>query len=241
MIAASITIEECRLITRAGLQNTFAREPTEDDPGGASSRGWKSDELPERIDGEFFPNEASIFKALELISPGCVKYVILGQDPYFASNNPGTPEEVPAAIGVAFGINNGYHPIPKSLVRIKKHIYRDGIGPSDLTEWAKGKGVLLLNAALTVPKPDVGRKGRRYAGRHLKYWSAFTCSVLKQVVETNPNAIMIAWGCPARDILIKVLGEDSPSLIWSHHPMASVHGANSFAQSWAKFPDLKLS
>ncbi len=227
------------MVRKAELIDIFVRQPTGDDQGGAAWQGWNPPEsaFPEEIEGEFWPDRNHIFRALELISPENVRYLILGQDPYFVSTNPGHPNDVPAAIGIAFGVNNAFLPVPRSLLRIKQYIYPGGQGQSDLVEWATRHGVLLLNAALTVPRP-LGNDGRRQARRHLKLWRDFTRNVIQQLRLANPNAVLTAWGCPARDRLSESLGVNGPTVPWFYHPVASIAGENSFAQFWAEFPEL---
>lgn len=200
----------------------------------ARAKGWRvtKDVLPEFVPEPFFPKREDIFRALECVSPSEVKFLILGQDPYFVSTEHGEP----AATGIAFAVNDSYLPRPTSLTRIMTKVYGKGNGLPSLLDWVEEKGILLLNAALTVPRPDETRSGRQCAGGHLALWSAFTKAIVTQVKQASPNVQMVAWGCDARDTLCKALGEDwrsdDCSVAWSYHPVASSAGARSFTRFW---------
>jgi uracil DNA glycosylase len=196
----------------------------------ARCKGWnflKAD-LPECIDEPFFPLPENLFKALELVAPDQVKFVIVGQDPYFSE-----VAEKPIATGVAFGVPEGVQP-PTSLARLKSHVYLKGGGRNDLTDLVATKGVLLINAALTVP----GTGKRSAAGRHLKlkYWDRFFAAILTQARSTQPSPAVVAWGVGSMQCVAQALHMDwnhpLPRCVWSYHPVASKAGPNSFAQFW---------
>src|SRR5512138_5864 len=107
-----------------------------------------------------FPPGPSIFNAFNHTPFPQVKVVLLGQDPYHGYGQ---------AHGLCFSVPEGI-PKPPSLVNIFKEIQADlGIAPpphGNLTKWAN-KGVLLLNATLTVRENQ--------AGSHQgKGWETFT-------------------------------------------------------------------
>lgn len=196
----------------------------------ARCKGWnflKAD-LPECIDEPFFPPPANLFKALELVAPDQVRFVLVGQDPYFSE-----VAQEPIATGVAFGVRAGLQP-PKSLARLKSHVYSKAGGSNELTDWAVAKGVLLINAALTVP----GTGKRSAAGRHLKlkYWDRFFAAILIQARSTKPCPAVVAWGLGSKQCVAQVLNMDwehpLPGCVWSYHPVASKVGPNSFTQFW---------
>lgn len=131
------------------------------------------------------PPAASIFRAYELVPPGAVRVVILGQDPY------PTPGH---AHGLAFSYR-GAGARPRSLSNIFAELTRDlGIaapeGGGDLTPWAR-QGVLLLNAVLTV------RAGQ--AGAHRgRGWERLTSATIDCVVRQAAPVVFLLWGNVAR-------------------------------------------
>ena len=150
--------------------------------------------FPPDIEEEVFPHPDNIFKALSLISPAEVKFLILGQDPYFTSTADG-----PDATGVAFAISPTRTKRPHSLNRILKKVYQGRHGNPELTDWVSVRGVLLLNAALTVPAGN----GPKRARAHLEggMWNKFVGSIISQVRRANPDAVSIAWGVETRKIM----------------------------------------
>lgn len=130
--------------------------------------------------GEIFPPAASRYRALELVAPGDVKVVILGQDPY---HGPGQ------AMGLAFSVPPGIR-TPPSLANIFKELRADlGVAPpsnGDLTRWAR-QGVLLLNTSLSV------RSGE--PASHAGYgWDAMTEALLRHVSSVAPPSAFLLWG-----------------------------------------------
>ena len=195
--------------------------------GEAKLKGWEVDinNFPDLPDERFYPKPLDLFKALELIRPDAVRYLVLGQDPYFTASN-----DVPDAIGIAFALNSENPKFPPSLQRILKHIHSNKEGKKDLTDWITCKGVLLLNAALTVP----ANNQRSSAGKHLKLgiWDEFVIQIIKQLLKVNPTVKMIAWGIPARDKLMAALIESKVPYTWCYHPVASKTGINSYTSFW---------
>jgi uracil-DNA glycosylase len=136
------------------------------------------------------PPAAQRFAALERCPPEATRVVILGQDPY------PTPGH---AHGLAFSVTGGT-PLPRSLKNIFREL-EDDIGAvppaGDLTPWAD-QGVLLLNAALSVPSGAAG--GHARLG-----WSALTRQVLGRLGD-RPRAFLL-WGRPAQACRQHVTGE----------------------------------
>ena len=203
----------------------------------ARAKGWAFDQqdLPSDInDAQVFPDAAKIFRALELVSPSQVKTVIVGQDPYFSRSADGQP----LATGVAFAVSG--HETPLSLQRIKAHVYPKGQSTNDLADWADSKGLLLLNAALTVPATG----NRKAAGKHLRHWREFFNTAIKQAHEAKPQAVVVAWGTKARDASASALGIDwqtPPSWFrWTYHPIVTKPGPHSFASFWKTDPGKAL-
>ncbi|RFF26612.1 MULTISPECIES: uracil-DNA glycosylase [unclassified Wenzhouxiangella] len=131
-----------------------------------------------------YPPGSQIFNALDSTPLSKVKAVILGQDPY---HGPGQ------AHGLCFSVQKGVRP-PPSLVNIFKEIEADlGYPPPDhgcLQAWAD-RGVLLLNAVLTVE--------RGKAGAHQgKGWEQFTDAAVRAVNEQCENVVFLLWGSQAQ-------------------------------------------
>jgi uracil-DNA glycosylase len=129
------------------------------------------------------PPEPLRFAALELTPPEAVRVVILGQDPY------PTPGH---ATGLAFSVPAGLRPLPRSLSNIFKELYDDlevSREDGDLTFWAR-QGVMLLNAALSVPAGAAG--GHRRLG-----WDRLARQVLAEAAARRPCAFVL-WGAAAQ-------------------------------------------
>jgi uracil-DNA glycosylase len=122
-----------------------------------------------------------VFNAFKLTPFHEVKVVILGQDPYHGANQ---------AHGLSFSVQKGVG-IPPSLKNIYKELQVDIPGfnmPShgDLSDWAK-KGVLLLNATLTVRANE--------PGSHQKMgWEQFTDKAIEALNAKKGGLVFILWG-----------------------------------------------
>jgi uracil-DNA glycosylase len=139
----------------------------------------------ERQQGEVFPAQGEVFRALELTPPDEVRCVILGQDPY------PTPGH---AHGLAFSVRAGVKP-PKSLVNMFKELQSDlgwPLAQTGLLEpWAR-QGVLLLNTVLTVRNGD--------AGSHRgKGWEPITDGVFRTVAARAERVVFVLWGNHAQE------------------------------------------
>ncbi len=131
-----------------------------------------------------YPPGKQIFSALDSTPLSQVKVVILGQDPY---HGPGQ------AHGLCFSVQPGV-PTPPSLVNIFKEIHTDLElpipGHGHLQAWAE-RGVLLLNAVLTVE--------RGQAGAHQgKGWERFTDAVVEAVNRQCDQVAFLLWGSHAQ-------------------------------------------
>jgi uracil-DNA glycosylase len=137
-----------------------------------------------RAGATIYPPGPLIFNALDSTPLSKVKAVILGQDPY---HGPGQ------AHGLCFSVREGVRP-PPSLVNIFKELESD-IGlpvPNHgcLQPWAD-RGVLLLNAVLTVERGN--------AGSHQgKGWEQFTDAAVRAVNEQRDNVVFLLWGSHAQ-------------------------------------------
>ncbi|MDR2635058.1 MAG: uracil-DNA glycosylase [Clostridiales bacterium] len=150
-----------------------------------------------------YPNMYSIFNALKLTDYDSVKAVILGQDPYHGDGQ---------AHGLSFSVQRGIA-LPPSLQNIfselKSDLNIESGACGDLSTWAE-RGVLLLNAALTV------RAGQPMS--HSKIgWAALTDSIISKLNDREKPVVFILWGAFARGK--KVLITNSRHLILeSPHP-----------------------
>lgn len=133
---------------------------------------------------EIYPPDFDVFAALERTRFDEVRVVILGMDPYHA---PGQ------AHGLAFSLRPGAKPFPSSLSIILREVERDCAcvidRSGDLSAWAD-RGVLLLNAALTVRRAS--------AGSHLKAWSGFTDAIIEAIDRKSTPVVFMLWGTKAR-------------------------------------------
>ena len=154
--------------------------------------GWEASQIPtalvECLEAEYgigtcYPSPDAIFRALKAVrTPGQVRVVILGQDPYHG------PDQ---AHGLAFSVRAG-QPLPPSLRNIYKEIARScggtPPGSGDLSHWAD-QGVLLLNDVLTV------RKGQPRSHADLG-WQQLTADLIGRL-DQRPAAFLL-WGAHAR-------------------------------------------
>lgn len=137
-----------------------------------------------RAGATIYPPGRLIFNALDSTPLSQVKVVILGQDPY---HGPGQ------AHGLCFSVQEGVRP-PPSLVNIFKEIESDlGLPVPDhgcLQAWAD-RGVLLLNAVLTVERGNAGA----HQGQG---WEFFTDAVIDAINLRRENVVFLLWGSQAR-------------------------------------------
>ena len=138
----------------------------------------------ERAGAVVYPPGGQIFNALDSTPLSRVKVVILGQDPY---HGPGQ------AHGLCFSVQQGVRP-PPSLVNIFTEIESDLGLPVPahgcLQSWAE-RGVLLLNAVLTVERGNAGA----HQGQG---WERFTDAVVRAVNERRDNVAFLLWGSQAQ-------------------------------------------
>lgn len=147
------------------------------------------------------PPEPVRFAALDLTPPDKVRAVILGQDPY------PTPGH---AHGLAFSVEPGVRPLPRSLSNIFKELFEDiKVFPStgDLRFWAH-QGVLLLNTCLSVPEGRPG--GHTHFG-----WQRLSEQILDRV-SMRPTAFLL-WGAHAQGLRSHIRPGDH-LIIESAHP-----------------------
>ena len=123
-----------------------------------------------------------------------VKVVIVGQDPYHNHNQ---------AHGLAFSVRppTPAPPSLKNMYTCLKNDYPSFVPPPNkgglLTPWAD-RGVLMLNACLTVRAHDAGSHANRG-------WERFTQKVIDLVAAKRTRGVVfMAWGTPAGKRVAKV-------------------------------------
>ncbi|MEY8458958.1 uracil-DNA glycosylase [Lactococcus ileimucosae] len=153
--------------------------------------------------GEVYPPEDKIFRAIELTSLAEVKVVLVGQDPY---PQPGKAQGLSFSYPASFAVYR-----PDSIVNIQKELQSEGFDKrdSDLTPWAE-QGVLLLNAVLTVPK----LKSNAHKG---KIWEPLTDEIIKIASDDDRPKVFLLWGGDARK-KARLIDSDKHLIIESAHP-----------------------
>ena len=136
-----------------------------------------------RVHQEIFPPKESIFRIFNILRPGEIKAVILGQDPYHGKDQ---------ADGLAFSYK-GPGKTPPSLRNILLELgTRDiRITNTDLTGWTES-GVFLLNSILTV------KEGSALSHQHLG-WERFTDAVIKYISDNTTKVTFMLWGKHAHE------------------------------------------
>lgn len=134
----------------------------------------------ERRTHAIYPEESSVFAALELTPLDSVKAVLLGQDPYHGAGQ---------AHGLCFSVQPGVRK-PPSLANIFKELHADTgcpiPGHGCLMSWAQN-GVLMLNTVLTVRAGEpASHKG--------KGWERFTDAIIRLVSDRADPAVFMLWG-----------------------------------------------
>jgi uracil-DNA glycosylase len=169
-------------------------------------------------------------RALEVTPLDKVHAVILGQDPY---HGPGQAE------GLAFSVAPGVK-LPPSLRNIFKELCAGTGQPlpptGSLVEWAR-RGVLLLNAVLTVEDGQPGSHARQG-------WEVLTDALIAKVAAECSPCVYLLWGAQAqakaqlieqtaashgREAL--VLQANHPSPLSARRPPVPFLGCGHFAQA----------
>lgn len=150
-----------------------------------------------------FPPKEKVFNAFEKCSFENLKVVIIGQDPYHG---------IGQANGLAFSVSDGIK-IPPSLRNIFKEINSDLGIPipinGDLSTWAE-KGVLLLNAVLTV---EEGKPG----SHQNKGWERFTDEIIKMISDEKSGIVFLLWGNYAKS-KSDIIDEKKHLILTAAHP-----------------------
>lgn len=149
----------------------------------------------------FLPHPTLVLRALGT-PMAQVKVLIVGQDPY------PTPGH---SVGLAFSVDKGTWPLPRSLNNIYKELSADlGIPPAahgELSAWAS-QGVLLLNRVLTVAPGAAGSHRRRG-------WEDVTESIITALAARKQPLVSVLWGNDAQRLAPLLEGT---AVIESAHP-----------------------
>ena len=215
--------ELCKLIPNNGWRTALRDELTQpyfEPLAVAVAKARAIDAASDAIEDDVYPPADATFAALRYVSPGRVKAVIVGQDPYINAGQ---------AVGLSFSVAPGID-VPPSLDNIYTELVREAADPAlaadlpngfvcpgdgDLTSWAK-HGVFLLNSILTV------RHGE--PGSHASFgWQHLTDAILRVARDRNAArpTVYLLWGAYARAAasLIQEHG-DNPNILvlQSAHP-----------------------
>ncbi|MBN2669900.1 MAG: uracil-DNA glycosylase [Bacteroidales bacterium] len=159
--------------------------------------------VEEKNKANIFPPGSLIFNAFNSTPFDKVKVVILGQDPYHGDGQ---------AHGLCFSVPKGIK-IPPSLVNIYKELNNDlGISipkHGNLESWAR-KGVLLLNATLTVRAHQAG-------SHQNKGWEKFTDEVIQKLSSEKNNLVFVLWGSYAQS-KSKLIDSNKHCILKAVHP-----------------------
>lgn len=171
-------------------------------------------ESEERTVGRFFPLKRNIFKAFDMTPLNNVKVVLIGMDPYPTLLSNGTCR----AQGLSFSVSPN-DVVPTSLNNMYTELRNTVQGFStpchgDISLWAK-RGVLLLNACLTVQNG--------VSGSHGKIWLGFLSKVLALLASQRPHAVYILLGRDAQK-LEKMIGDKSIKIMATHPSGKSAYG-----------------
>jgi len=137
-----------------------------------------------------------------------IKFVILGQDPYFNLGKNGIPE----ACGLSFSVPYGF-PRPSSL----NNIYQNLIDFGHMSQMPKGgclmawvvQGCFMINSSFTTTHKN--------PNDHQKIWPQFTKDLLLYLNNNRKNLVFLAWGKNAHTLCLNI-DLDKHLVIHSSHP-----------------------
>lgn len=166
----------------------------------------------ETLGKEVFPPREMRYRALEAVSPGETRVVVLGQDPYHGTVRLADGTTVPEATGLAFSVPRGAR-LPPSLRNIFKEMSADLAIPmplhGDLGSWAS-QGVLLLNTVLTVER-DSPKSHDKFG------WQSITSALLQGISRQRKGLVFMLWGNSARGLRGHI-ADQGHTIIESSHP-----------------------
>lgn len=159
---------------------------------------------------QIFPKPDNIFNAFKY-SLDDIKVVIVGQDPYFGTENYGD-HPVPQAMGLSFSVPFGFN-VPSSLQSIYNNMVNFKVikrtpKHGNLEFWAC-QGCFMINSALTV------RCGE--PNSHANEWRWFTNMVINYISEKLPFVVFVLWGSDAMK-KSSIIDLDKHEALISSHP-----------------------
>lgn len=176
-----------------------------DDPRCLNLEKKLTAELEEDINVVIYPPPELVFNFALLTSFDKTSVVIIGQDPYFNSDQAmGLSFSVPHDVDVPSSLNNIYTNM-LSFNRIKKKPNH-----GNLEFWAI-QGCLMLNSSLTV------KDGADNKNCHQNHWRWFTNSLIKYISDEKENVIFVLWGKDAYDKM-PLIDLDKHDVTTSSHP-----------------------
>lgn len=153
-------------------------------------------------DPKTIPSKQLVLRTLSL-PPSHYRVLIVGQDPY--------PNPLHAN-GMAFAVDAGTNPLPKTLANIFKELRSDlghqFVQTGDITPW-QDRGVLLLNRHLTTRSEETAA--------HFAFgWEEFTGAVVRELVRAREGKLVaILWGQRAQELAPELVGA---KVLSSPHP-----------------------
>jgi uracil-DNA glycosylase len=159
-------------------------------------------------DPKSIPSKQLVLRTLSL-PPSHYRVLIVGQDPYPNPHH---------ANGMAFAVDAGTNPLPKTLANIFKELRSDlghqFVETGVITPW-QDRGVLLLNRHLTTRSEETAA--------HFAFgWEEFTGAVVRELVRAREGKLVaILWGQRAQELApelagAKVLSSPHPSPLSSY-------------------------
>lgn len=174
---------------------------------GALAAPWFA-ELSAFVDDErtrhtVYPAPQHVFRAFVATPFERVRLVLLGQDPYHGAGQ---------AQGLCFSVPAGLA-LPPSLRNIVREL-SDDLGQKvptsgDLSAWAE-RGVLMLNAVLTVREGEAGSHQKRG-------WERFTDAAMVALSVRSQPLVFALWGKPAEQKR-KLIDETRHRIVSRAHP-----------------------
>jgi len=156
----------------------------------------------------FYPFIPNVLAAFWLTPLFMLKAVIIGQDPYPQLSRSG----MPFAIGACFASDRN-NEIPKSLMTVYGELEASvedwkNPGHPDIRPWGR-RGVLLLNAALTVESNAVKS--------HVGFWTPFAEKLMDFINTECNNVVFLLWGKDAQKTA-GIIYESRHKKLIAYHP-----------------------
>ena len=160
-----------------------------------------------------YPLPELLFNAFHLTHLTNLSVVIIGQDPYFNSEEIGETY-CPQAMGLSFSIPVDIA-IPSSLQNIYKNLItykhiEEMPKHGNLESWAL-QGCLMLNSSLTV------LDGSNNKNCHQHIWKWFTDEIIRYISNNTEKVVFVLWGNDALNKM-PMIDLDKHEVVVSSHP-----------------------